>query len=202
MSTHYRIDRDLSEARKMADALDEYIRGSELYGGAGGGLFGSGDMPALTVGALVMRLRRLEALRDKLSPSQQAELAEAGKKHRRVQKEWTLHYEGKVLKEAASRLEAMRTFFQECKENPRLCRANYLPELLRRTIVQELLRVIEAQRIDGSALTEKLHLADIGLRGVVEKAAFQWDGVLQPVYPADEFWWLYHAPPASDEDHP
>ena len=37
----YKIDKDLSEAQKMAEALDEYVRGTELYGSASGGFFGS-----------------------------------------------------------------------------------------------------------------------------------------------------------------
>src|SRR5262245_8747609 len=110
MATSYRIDKDLSEATKMANALEDYIRGDDVYGNVGG-LFGSGDTPALTVGALAMRLRRLNALRDKLGSSQQQELDAAAQKHAAVQKEWGLRYETHVLKEAKSRLDAMGTFF-------------------------------------------------------------------------------------------
>ena len=73
----YRIDTDLSEARAMADGLDAYVRQDELYGHAGGGgLFGGGKLPSLTIGALLLRLRRLRALADQLTPAQQRTLDE------------------------------------------------------------------------------------------------------------------------------
>jgi hypothetical protein len=53
------LERDLNEARDMANGLADYVRGDQLYGSVGGGLFGSGNKPALTVGALLLRLRRL-----------------------------------------------------------------------------------------------------------------------------------------------
>lgn len=199
MSTKYRLDKDLSEAKKMADALEEYIRGADLYGNVGG-MFGSGDTPALTVGALVLRLRRLEAQRGQMSAAQQLELDKAREKHTRVQKDWAVHYESKVLKEARSRLEAMKTFFQECQDQPRTCHANYQPEVLRRTIVQELLHVMEACRINSAEVKLKMAEADSKLHGIVTAAPFVWDTTLQAVYPDSEYWWLYQAPPLQPDN--
>src|SRR5215213_5031683 len=101
----YSIDKDLNEAQKMADALSEYVRGTELYGHTGGGFFGSGDNPALTVGALLLRLRRLNAIQGKLTSEQHRQLKTIQDRFEQTRNEWRLHYEGKLLKEANSRLD-------------------------------------------------------------------------------------------------
>jgi len=36
----YTVDKDLKEARAMVSALEDYVRGDELYVNIGGGIFG------------------------------------------------------------------------------------------------------------------------------------------------------------------
>lgn len=197
MSAQYKLDRDLKEAETMAGALEEYVRGSELYGNASGGIFA--NMPSLTVGALLMRLRRLDAMRGQLTPKQTETLNFALRKQQSVQSEWRVHYEEKLVHEANSRLDAMRGFFRECAESNRLCASVYNPEVLRRTIVQEVLRALAVFNIEDETLTEKQRNTDSTLRGFVKPWRFLWDEVLLPVYPKDEFWWLYNKPPHPDD---
>ena len=72
----FSADTDLKEAQAMTNALEGYLLGDELYGRVGsGGLFGGGKMPALTIGALLLRLRRLRVLADRLTPQQRSMLA-------------------------------------------------------------------------------------------------------------------------------
>lgn len=196
MSTKYEIARDLREALAMAEGLKNYVQGPELYGHTGGGFFAS-TMPSLTVGALVMRLRRLQALNDRLDVRQQDQLAQAQKTFEQVQREWNVHFCQKIVKEAHSRLDAMRTFFSECGKSSATCAQNYAPEVLRRTIVEELRPVIEANRIPDEGLADKLRATDSNLRAVVQPSAFIWDPLLQLVYPQAVYWWLYQRPPQS-----
>ncbi len=191
---------DLKEAVEMAEHLADYLRGDALYGSMGGGLFGSGSKPPLTVGALLLLLRRLRALQDALTPDQQAQLAKADAQHEAVKREWRMHYDEKRLREANSRLDAMRTFFEECAHSPKTCAANYLPEALRRTIVQELVVTLDADGLLDDDLTRKLRDTDGRLRRHTRSADFVWAAQLAPVYPRDVFWWLYARPPVSDQD--
>jgi hypothetical protein len=206
MSAKYQIERDLKEAESMADALEEYVRGSQLYGNASGGIFA--NMPSLTIGALATRLRRLDTLRTHLNAKQHETLSHAMRKHESVQREWRVHYEEKLKHEVHSRLDAMRTFFRECAESTRLCASVYAPEVLRRTVVQEVLRLMDELNVqadsadddqDGPTLAEKLRGTDAQLRGLVKPHPFLWDDILQPAYPKDEFWWLYNKPPSPDD---
>lgn len=195
----YSVERDLREAASMADGLADYVRQDQLYGSTGGGFFG-GSMPSLTVGALLLRLRRLQAYADKLTPQQRQQLDAVQTKHDSVYKEWRRHYDEKMVREAHSRLDAMRTFFEECGQSMRNCAANYLPEALRRTIVQELADRINDSGIDSNDLDKKMKATDARLRQFARaRSNFVWDNTLSDAYPQARYWWLYSLPQAEME---
>jgi len=192
MSSRYQIDADLREAKTLAEGLKNYLRGPELYGQAGG-FFSA--MPSLTVGALLLRLRRLEALRPQLDARQRATLERARRLHDEAQREWRQHYEQKVIREVQSRLEAIRPFLKEVSDSPRQAANLYPPEMLRRTIVQELFRWADEQAVDLGDARLLARSLDERLRKIARPADFQWAALLADVYPAAEFWWLYARPP-------
>ncbi len=196
----YNAERDLTEARSMAEALDGYVRDDVLYAQVGGWL-GGGKMPSLTIGALLLRLKRLQALRESLSPAQERQLDEIQARHDAVRREWRVHYDQKILREARSRLEAMRTFFEECDDDPRTCAPNYPPEMLRLTIAHQLAVDLAESKADATGLDGLLRMADARVRSVTEPADFQWAAPLRPAYPQDIYWWLYVRPPVvHDKD--
>ena len=196
MSTQYSMETDLKEAAAMAEGLSEYVRGNQLYGSTGGGFFN--NMPSLTIGALVMRLRRLQIMEGSMSDNQRQRLEQATALHDQVQREWFAHYEEKLLWEAESRLKSMLVFFRECRENPDQCPQLYKPEALKRTIVQELLGVMPGLRIESQVVSDKVKEADGALRSILTKSDFIWDEALAPIYPSDEYWWLYRTPPEKE----
>jgi hypothetical protein len=192
----YSIDRDLSEAKALADHLVPYVYENELYGSIGG-MFGSGSMPRLTIGGLLLRLNRLHALEDRLTDAQKEQLAATDAQRQNVRQEWTMHYNEKLIQEANSRLKLIERFFEDCVDDPRTCASNYPPEAMRRTIVEE---IVKALRRDGLLTTELERAAgkvDSQLRRFVQPSGFSWASALQPVYPKDEYWWLYAQPPRA-----
>lgn len=193
MSKNYRFSRDVDEAVAMADALESYIRSNTLYGVTSSGLFSG--MPSMTVGALLLRLRRLDTLRDRLTDRHIKRLDKAIEQYELARTEWALHYETKIPQEAHSRIDAMKTFFYECANSIRLCRGIYRPEITRRTIVQELLKEMQVLDLKDTDLVEKVEAVDEKLSRVTESEEFQWSSKIQPAYPEREFWWLYAAPP-------
>jgi|GEM_PF-191027 len=196
---NYDLAKELGEASAMGENFSDYIRQNELYGNVGGGgFFGGGAMPRLTVGAFQLRLRRLRALEAQLLSSQRADLEKVEMQFDHVRSEWRVHFEKKIVREANSRLDAMREFFRECQESGRLCASAYPAEAQRRTITQEVLYLVEAHGLDDDDLIRKTKDRDGNLRGFVEPAEFLFADILKPVYPEAEFWWLYHAPPEVD----
>lgn len=189
----YSITQDLKEAQAMVDSLDSYLKQDQLYGSVGGGFFTAGRMPALTVGSLVMRLRRLHLFTAQLTDAQIAQLTKIDTTHEAVRREWRHHYEEKLKREAKSRLDAIRPFFEEAKDTQQASKI-YGPEVLRRTITEECLTALEDLNIDTTELRKLARATDHRLRGYVSSAEFFWDAKLQEAYPAQKFWWLYHAP--------
>lgn len=195
MSANYRLSDDLREAESMVSGLSDYVRGDDLYAQTGG-MFSNN--PALTVGALLMRLRRLDALRDSMNDAQRKKLDSLQDTHQQVRDEWAMHYEKKLIREANSRIDAMKRFFEECADSLKLCANVYGPEMLRRTIVQEVQREMQSLGVEDTDTTRKIQQADGKLRGYLSSAGFQWADELEPVYPESEFWWLYKRPQPDD----
>lgn len=194
----YSIDQDLREAEAMAEALIPYVYQEELYGRVGaGGMFSGGNTPSLTIGALLMRLRRLQALRDQMSPAQAALLDKIMAQNNGVANEWRVHYTQKIIHEAESRLKSLDAYFAECTEDPRSCYGAYMPEALRRTILQEIANQLNEFNAPSAELDRGLRRADQQLRRFIRPSDFVWAAVLQPVYPREQYWWLYSRPPKA-----
>jgi hypothetical protein len=185
---NYSIDRDLKEAAAMANALIPYVYDDRMYVTVGG------NIPSFTLGALLLRLRRLRALRNEMTSNQQSKLAEIESQHDSVLKEWHNAYAKKIAREALSRLEMMDHYFEECRENPRIASSAYSPEALRRTIVEEIALMLHQLRADSPEFDLKRKKTDSQLRQYVRPSDFIWSPMLQPIYPQDTFWWLYHKP--------
>jgi hypothetical protein len=196
--TKYSLEQDLREAQDMAAALVPYVYEDQLYGKIGkGGMFAASNTPALTLGAFLMRLRRLRALQDRMTDSQRATLAEIEAQNENVRKEWTLHFSNKLVQEANARLKQLNQYFLDCREDPRACANAYLPEALRRTILQEIADAMDHYNMLSDDLKTAVRSADSGLRRWTAPAEFIWDAALQPIYPQNIFWWLYAKPPQA-----
>jgi hypothetical protein len=182
---NYSIDSDLKEAQTMAAALNPYIYEDELYGKVGA------NLPQLTLGALLLRLRRLQVLRGQMSASQKTVLEQIIAQHNSVHREWTSHYNKKLEQEVNARARDIQTYLKECREEPKLAAGAYMPEALRRTMIEEILNTMP----DAASVKMKVKEVDSGLRRVVQKSDFIWSAVLRPIYPEASYWWLYSRPP-------
>lgn len=190
----YNIDRDLDEAKALADHLIPYVYENELYGSIGG-MFGSGTMPRLTIGALLERLHRLHALEGQMSDAQKAQLSQIEQQKEKARSEWTIHYNDKLVQEAHSRLKMIERYFGDCEEDPRTCAPNYIPEANRRTIVENIVQELAHTGGSAAEVQSAAQKVDMRLRRYAEPSEFIWASVLQTAYPQAEYWWLYAKPP-------
>ena len=197
MSARYSLERDLDELERMVERLYDYLLGGAMYLPVGGGFFRGSRSPQMTIGALLLRRRRLRYLRAKLKRSDGLRLDAALAQHGKLRREWTLHYEKKLLREAPMRLQVMAGFFRECSENPRDCASAYPIEALRRTIVEEILQALGEFGYEKREVAAAVGRADQALRGLLQPGEFIWSPQLAPVYPSATFWWLYGRPEAG-----
>ena len=196
MSAKYDLERDLSQLEEMTERLTDYLLGAALYMPVGG-FFRASTMPQLTLGALLLRRRRLTELRSSLKREQAARLDAALRLHDQARAEWTLHYEKKLHLEVPSRLTVMRAFFADCSESRRDCASAYPVEALRRTIVQEIMLAMDEFRYDAGKLAAPVQQTDAALRRILRAGDFIWSACLESVYPQAGFWWLYASPSAN-----
>lgn len=187
----YSIDLDLKEAKAMVDSLVPYIYEDDLYGKI------NIDSARLTPGSILLRLRRLNALREQMNGSQAKLFEKIKAKNESVRQEWGVAYGKKMLREIESRSRDLQTYLSECKDDPKLCANAYNPEALRRTIIAELMAALPSDA-DSSEVKNAVKLVDSGLRRYVRETPFIWDTTLQPIYPQDTFWWLYNRPPQPE----
>jgi len=174
----YSIDRDLEEAKSIADHLVPYVYEDQLYGTVAG-MFGSQSMPSLTIGMLLLRLHRLHAFESQLSADQKAQLAVIDAQNEAVHKEWTVHYNDKLIQEANSRLAMIERYFSDCEEDPRTCASNYIPEATRRTIVKDIANALQRYDAVNTELNSVTVRVDSMLRrGLSRLCLFQADGYL------------------------
>ena len=188
---NYSVDLDLNEVKVMVDNLVPYIYEDELYGKV--------NLPAarLTPGAILLRVRRLKALRGQMSAAQAAQLDTIEVLFDSTRKEWTVAFNNKLVHEAESRLRDVQTYLNECKDDPKSCASSYTPEALRRTIVAEILSALPSTDANYGRLMTNAKLVDSGLRRYVREDSFIWADILNTAYPKETFWWLYGRPPKS-----
>jgi len=188
---NYSIERDLKELETMVASLVPYVYEDELYGRVGM------NMPSLTLGAVLLRLRRLRALTSRLTREQLATLHQLETQVHSVSQEWDNHYQKKLAREADARLRDIMTYTREWNDSPRSFANSYMPEALRRTMIQEILSALH----NDAGLAARVKQVDSALRRYLQDSDFIWAEILKPVYPADTFWWLYKRPrqPAGNE---
>lgn len=194
MSARHSLARDLNELERMAERLEELLLGDALYLPLGGGFLRGSSPPQMTIGALLLRRRRLKRLRAKLKRADGLRLENALAAHEDLRREWTLHYERKLAREAGSRLKLMAGFFQDCQEDPSGCASAYPVEALRRTIVSEILIAMDEFAYDSGKVSASLRPVDQALRRILQADDFIWSPPLAAVYPRPDFWWLYGKP--------
>jgi hypothetical protein len=194
MAAKYSLDRDLAEAQAMAESLLDYARGDQLYGTVDG-LFGTDpDMPTLTLGQFLLRLHRLQAQESAMTPEQKAILTMLESSDEMVRQGWTVHYNGKLVDEAQSRLNSIVAFLSECEDDEDGCAGSYLPNALDRTLVQVILDTLDKYNLPHPDLKTELSRHDAQFHRFTEPSAFVWDERLAPLYPKDKYFWLYERP--------
>lgn len=184
----YDYKKDLKTLTMMTNRLESYVRGTEIYGNEG--MFNSG-YPAVTIGGILLRIRRLNALREFVSKSKQVSLDASILQHENIYQQWRVHYETKILSESTSRLKQIEQFIEEYDGNPEASTIAFRPEQMRRTILQEITYMFQRINLQSDDFTKSLIKVDDKLETMVNAAVFQWHPTLETVYSSNEFWWLY-----------
>ena len=187
------LPRDLEIVESMVADLKPYLLGGALYGVMSERGPGRQPYPPLTVGGLLLRLHRMGALRDQLSPDERSRLGEAQARADEELSRWRTQTEEKVGREVAARLHAWTEFLNECDRDYARYVIEYPTQVEARTIIALLLD-FAGKALDERGLLARLQLADQLLREMAGECPFVWSDDLAPAYPQERFWWLYVCP--------
>lgn len=186
---------DLAVTQAMAGELETYLQRDVLYWQMDAHGPYSHRFPRLTIGGLLLRLRRLNALRDRLTPAQNMDLDAVNRRFETVVGTWPAAYDRKLQAEIKARLDAWARYLAEdCADGRPVCAEEYPSQAEVRTILALLLE--EAARVsrgDLAPLQSRLAALDGQLRRLFRPGPFIWNAALAPAYPPDRFWWLYLA---------
>ena len=158
------------------EVLEDYLKSDALYWPLDvRPPKGAPPYPQLTVGNVLLALRRQEAL---------GGVGDFPLRLRALKGQWGAHWQQKAAREAQARLRQWRNYLQETTD-----RAPYYHYEVRERVILALL----AEDL-GSLPPEvaaALNTLDGVLRGVFREGAFVWADALQTVFPREPFWFLY-----------
>ncbi len=183
--------RELKILSSMVAHLTPYLYEDELFGHI------SNNLPKLTIGGLLLRLHRLEGLAQTLSSGQRQEVQQARDHFDSMRYEWQNHYTQKIVQEIGARINSIKWYLDDCAENMAGCDSGWPNEAEKRTMIAHL--EAEAVRLDAlpKDLKASIGALDTQMRRFYRPGNFIWDEQLLPVYPREDFWWLYGRPGAE-----
>ncbi len=196
----YNPDRDLRIVAAMAAQVERYLVEEPLYWPVAGRV--RGGMPHLTVGGLLLRLHRLDALRSRLDPAGLDVLDAALAALQNARQGWPTHYDRKIAQEWTARVGLLRDFLRDCEHAARDCLDDWPNRAEQRTILHHLAAEAQARRTLTDAQRADLAAIDRDLRRFLlsgSEGAFLWSADLSAVYPRDPYWWLWVAPPTEED---
>lgn len=182
------LDNDLAFLHASAPVLEDYLLSDVLYFPVTGehGRQLSGDTTRLTLGNLLLSLRRLQTVQ--LAADQTAELEALSDQINRERAQWRSRWSVKVLQEIPNRMMLWKNYLGELGEEPKT-RAGDYPYNVRLRVILELLFA----ESNDLMVREKdlLRSLDLQLKGKASPGEFIWDQALASGFPADQFWYLY-----------
>jgi hypothetical protein len=181
------LARELKLLKEMAADLPDYLLSDVLYWQ----MAGSGDLPKLSLGLLLLTRARLSAIGDQLDPKQRAERDETQRQIDATVEKWRSTAEKKADQELHSRATLWQRYWDECRPDPHSCASSYPHEVTNRVIAQLLLRAFPNLAKSPNAML--LAPVDRAVRARLQGEQPVWPPELQPGFPKTEFPYLYGA---------
>ncbi len=150
-------------------------------------------MPPMTIGGVLMRLRRLEMLREQLSAEEQHRLDAARSTFDAALVEKVVRFEQRAHDELHARLREWTTYLRDLPGKS--AADNYVGKVDGRVVIAELAaKLDEPPYHQAPRLAADMAAVDNRLRALWAPGGFVWDAVWEAAYPPDRFWYLYGVP--------
>jgi exonuclease VII large subunit len=189
------VEKTLTTAQAMADALEYYLIEGEIYRTVMTPATHGYTRITMSAGELLTLLHDLHAQRDQLPEEQRQQVDEVQHKVTSLTQRLTNRYYQLLEREIIARLDSLNWFLNDCQNNMAPCREQYPSEIRNRQRIEELLQAW------GEALprrvSERVERIDERVRQLTEPAPFIWPDEQKARFPQDPYWYLYELPVAD-----
>ena len=188
----YTPDSDLQFVEACAPELEAYLRASEVFWPLAPAK-GFAPLPRLTLGGLLLALRRLGAVERGLRAPQAVRLAQARMRLETERLRRTAAIGAKMTLETHARLSLWRAYLDDLSESPASNADLYPTEIRQRAMLQLLATAPETGPLPAEA-GQAMRALDARLREMFAAGSFVWEEHLAPAFSPPEYWFLYGRP--------
>lgn len=177
---------DWAFVKAAAASLENYLLSPQLYWplSLSSGRSASGGIDRLTIGNLLLIMKRLEAL----PQAQPGELEALARQMHQVQQRWPANWSRKVGQEFTARLRLWQDYLNELFSDVSGYASGYANAVRWRTI---LLLIQDDVENPGAGQASLLAVLDRQLKAAAAPGPFVWDAQVQPAFPPGCYWFLY-----------
>lgn len=183
---------DLALAQAMAEELEDYLVKDDLFRQMTVRTPAGDQRPQMSGSDLLVRLHRLHGERDSLTSAQRATLDQVQASVEATIKTLRTRFLERLERDMKSRLNSLRWFIDDCRQDRKRCRSEYPYEIRNRQRIEEILKVLGADL--GEDLVGQLRQIDERIQSMTVAGEFIWDERLQPLFPRGVYWYLYALP--------
>lgn len=175
------IENDITTLETFLSEFDPYLKSDIVFWNVG-----KSNVPALTLGSILLLRRTLSARRTQLDPEQSKNFARLDLLANDLLNQWVANVERKTLSEISSRLNVWDSAFDEL--------ADHYPQAVYSRVYLALLMPLVAHLGEAERFRQRLNELDSRLRGMFTMGNFVWDAAIAPAFPGELFWYLYGKP--------
>jgi len=174
--------------RSGADDLYDYLLSAELYGTATPAR-GGGEALRLTVGNVLLSLRRLRAVR--WPAGQQETLDGLERNILGLRQRWRANWQRKAQREFVARLQLWQDYLHEVSSEGGRHRTEYAFKVRWRAVLECLRPELGTGQLEEPR--QRLEGLERRLEALSVAADFVWEADLAPAFPSEPFWFLYRS---------
>lgn len=153
------------------------------------------NMPPMTIGGVLMRLRRLTALREQLNTEERHQLETAASAFDAALFEKVVRFEQRAHDELHARLREWTTYLRDLPSKSAADVENYAAKVDGRVVIAELAaKLSEPPYRQAPRLAADIAAVDNRLKALWVPGGFVWNPVWEAAYAPDSFWYLYGTP--------
>lgn len=182
------LEMDYAFLRASVPQLENYLLSDVLYYPitSEGGRQLSGDTTRLTLGNLLLSVRRLEVVT--IPDTHKTDAAEHLGQVEHLHARWQANWKKKVSAEIPNRLRLWKNYLDDWQENSSSAAGEYRYNVRLRVILELLFVETDELFVQEKVL---IHALDSRLKAKGTTGPFIWDQQYQSAFPMDPFWYLY-----------